>query len=99
MRFLRPQMIADAINDLGSPFDAHSVEMRLLRLYTVETAAEILRCGNARDVLQTFSAQLARFIDQSFQGQIRKTTKVRTANLGGRPCANQQWEKLVDRVQ
>jgi hypothetical protein len=95
MRYVQPQMIADIINQLDSPFDAHSIEKRLLRLNTVETAREILRYRNSGDVLRTFSAQLARYIDRTFRGQIQKTSKVGSENLGGLRCGNQEWVKLI----
>jgi len=99
MKYLKPSMIADIINQFQDDrFDAHSVEKRLLRVNTVEMTREILRYRNKRDVLMTFSAQLARYIDRTFRGQIRKTTKVGSENLGGLPCRNQEWVRLVTPV-
>jgi hypothetical protein len=99
MKYVKPSMIADIINQFdGDRFDAHSVEKRLLRINTVETAREIIRYRNSNDVLMNFSAQLARYIDRTFRGQIRKTTKVGSENLGGRTCRNQEWVKLVTPV-
>lgn len=99
MHHLQPQMVAEAINDLGPRFDAHAVEKRLLRRYTVETAREILRYADSGDVLRAFSAQLARYVNRTFRGQIRSTTpKVISENLGGKDAVNTQWERLVARV-
>jgi hypothetical protein len=91
-------MVADAINQLGSPFDAHAVEKRLVRTHTIATAREMVRFHNASDVLHSFSAQLGRYIQRTFRGQIQKTTKVVSENLGGRRCTNQEWRKLVAHV-
>ena len=41
-----------------------------------------------------FNAHFAKWVDTEFRGQIRKTRKVVSDNLGGKPSQNQEWEKL-----
>jgi hypothetical protein len=98
VQHITPQMAVDALNQLDTRFDAHDVEKRLLRLHTVAVAQEILRYANSGDVLRNFSAQLARWIDRTFQGQIRQVASVHSENLGGRVSSNTEWEKLVPQV-
>lgn len=102
MRYLTAQMIADAINRAPTPFfDAHDVERSALRLHTVETANEIIAHGPSGDPLKYFSAVFASYVDRTFggpAGQIRKTSKTDSPNLGGETSTNQQWEKLVPQV-
>lgn len=95
-------MLAEAINDVRNGdglFDSHAVQQRLLRLHPVAFAEGLLRYRNNEDPLHAFSAQLAKFIDRSFPGQIRQTEKVDSLNLGGLPGKNQQWVKLVRLVE
>jgi hypothetical protein len=47
------------------------------------------------DPLLYFSAVFSKYVDTAFRGQIAKTTKVDSENLGGEPSRNQQWRKLV----
>ena len=101
MRFLTPEMIADAINRAPNPFDAHDVEKGLLRHHAVETAREIVAQAGSGDALRFFSAVLSRHMDRTFggpSGPIHKTRKVESENLGGLRSLNQQWEKLVEPV-
>ncbi len=101
MRYLTADMVADAINRAPTPFDAHDVEKRVLRHHPVETAREIEAQAGSGDALRFFSAVLSRYVEKTFggpAGQIRKTRKVESENLGGQRSANQQWEKLVARV-
>jgi hypothetical protein len=88
-------MAADAINSLGSPFDCHMLERRVLRDHAVETAQEIVAQAGSGDALRYFSAVFSKYIDRTFAGQIRQTRKVMSDNLGGKFSKNQQWEKLV----
>ena len=87
-------MAAEVINELDSPFDAHMVERRILRLHTVAVAEELLEYRHT-DTLHQFSAAFARWIDSEFQGQIRQTQKVQSENLGGRTNSNQEWEEIT----
>ena len=87
-------MIADAINQLGDRFDAHSVQKRCLRLHTVAFAQELASFERTQDPLQQFSAAFAKFVDTTFHDQIRKTNRVNSENLGGKESQNQEWEKL-----
>jgi len=91
-------MVAEAINDLGDTFDTHDVERRTLRRHPVAVAHEIIYYDGSDDVLRTFSAQFARYIDRAFPGQIRQTRKVDTENLGGAIGRCQQWVKLTPPV-
>jgi hypothetical protein len=99
MRYLTAQMVADAINRVPSPvFDSHDVEKGVLQLHSVWTAKEILHQRRSGDALRCFSAAFAKYVDQTFAGaagQIQKTTKVKSENLGGEVSLNQQWRKLV----
>ena len=94
MKHITHGMAAAAINELDSPFDAHMVERRMLRLHTVAMAEELLEYRHT-DTLHQFSATFARWLDSDFAGQIRKTRKVHSDNLGGRANSNQEWEKLT----
>lgn len=102
MQYLTVQMVAEAINRAPSPrFDAHDVERLALGLHPVETAREIIAWAESGDDLKSFSAVLAKSIDQTFGrpgGQIRKTIKDRSQNLRGQVTPNQQWEKLVPTI-
>ncbi len=95
MQHLNSQMIADAINELDTKFDAHDVERRVLRKQPIAFANELLRYAQSNDVLRAFSAQFAKYVDSAMNGQIRKTSKVTTPNLGGLESECQQWEKLT----
>src|SRR4051794_4880292 len=95
MRFITRSSAAEAMNSLGTEFDAHAAEARVLRLHPVEFAEEILRFRTSGDVLKEFSRQFAMWLDREFTGQIAKTSKVTSLNLGDRPSENQQWTKLV----
>lgn len=95
MQYLNAQMVAEAVNQLGPRFDAHAVEKRALRLHTIEFAQELLRFASSQDPLRQFSAAFAKFVDSTFQGQIRQTSKVISENLGGQDSQNQEWEKLT----
>lgn len=88
-------MIADAINDLDTKFDAHEVERRVLRKQPIAFANELLRYAQSNDVLRAFSAQFAKYVDATMRGQIRQTAKVCSPNLGGLDSECQQWEKLT----
>ena len=94
MRHITHLMAAEVINELDSPFDAHMVERRILRLHTVAVAEELLEYRHT-DTLHQFSAAFARWIDSEFQGQIRQTQKVQSENLGGRTNSNQEWEEIT----
>jgi len=77
-----------------SPFDAHTVEKRILRLHTAAAANELLEFLHTADPLHQFSAAFARWIDSEFRGQIRQTRKIQSENLGGEQSQNQEWEKI-----
>jgi hypothetical protein len=89
---------ATVINLLPTPFDAHMFEKRLLRLYPVVVANEIVEFNHTGDPLHQFSAALARWVDREFERQIRQTRKVASENLGGEPSQNQEWEKIVSQI-
>jgi hypothetical protein len=91
-------MAATVINVLATPFDAHMLEKRILRLYAVAVASEVLEFRHTGDALHQFSAAFARWVDREFQGQIRQTRKVVSENLGGEPSQNQEWEKIVSQI-
>ncbi len=95
MTFLTNLMIATAMNDLQSPFDAHALEKRCLRRYPLAVADEIKRQHASGDPLLYFSAVFAKYVDNAFRGQIAKTRKVDSENLGGVISQNQEWRKLV----
>lgn len=94
MHHIKSPMIANAISQLSNPFDSHDVERRVLRTEPIAFANELLRYAQSKDILQAFSAQFALFVGSCMQGQIRKTSKVNTPNLGGLDSPCQQWEKL-----
>lgn len=98
MQFLTTQMIANAINQLGEQFDSHAVEKRVLRLHTNEFAQELMRYATSKDQLRQFSAVFAKTIDSSFNGQIAKTQKKKSENLGGEISMNQEWRKMATLV-
>ncbi len=89
---------ATVINLLPTLFDAHMLEKRLLRLYAVSVAREIIEFDHTGDPLHQFSAALARWVDREFQGQIRQTRKIVTENLGGELSQNQEWEKIAAQI-
>ena len=86
-------MTAAILTALGNPFDAHAVEQRILRDHPIEVGQELQHFRHKRDPLRVWSAQTAQWIDRQFRGQLRKTRKVKTPNLGGKPSWNQEWEK------
>jgi hypothetical protein len=98
MRHLTAPMVADAINFLGSPFDCHMVERRVLRDHAVEIAQEIVAQASSGDALRYFSAVFSKCVTRTFAGQIRQTTEVLAENLGGKLSKNRQWEKLFPAV-
>lgn len=98
MQHVTTQMIADAINELPGLFDSHDIERRVLRNESIAFAQDILLYKLSKDVLQTFSAQFARFVDSTMRGQIEQTGKVCTYNLGGVLSECQQWRKLVSTI-
>jgi len=94
--------IANVLNDLhhrrGSPrFTGHDAQKRCLGMYPHETASEILDYPNdpTMSALQKFSMQFDRFVEHTFAGQIRQTTKVPGENICGDPSESQQWEIAV----
>lgn len=107
MRHITPQMAANVLNALPSPFDAHAAEKEALRQYPLEVGRQIGCYTNSPTMtaLQKFSMQFARYIDRLFGSkaatpQIRKTAgtggtgKVVGEHLGGRDAKNQEWEKI-----
>jgi hypothetical protein len=94
MNHITRQMAAAVLNQLQSPFDAHTVERRVLQLHTEATANELLEFRRTGDPLHQFSAAFARWIDNEFHGQIRQSHKVVSENLGGEQSQNQEWEKV-----
>ncbi len=101
MRHLTAQMVADAINRAPNLFDSHDAEKSALRLHPVATAQEIVAKGHTNDPLRYFSAAFAQYVDRTFGGpggQITKTSRVNSENLGGLPNMNQQWRKPANPV-
>jgi hypothetical protein len=98
MTHINRSIVAAVINLLATPFDAHMLEKRLLRLHAVDVASEIIEFNHTGDALHQFSAAFARWVDREFQGQIRQTRKVVSENLGGEPSQNQEWEKIVSQI-
>lgn len=52
MQYVNSQMIADAINELDTKFDAHEVERRVLRKQPIAFANELLRYAQSNDALR-----------------------------------------------
>jgi hypothetical protein len=98
MRNISRDMGAEAINHLPIVFDTHMVERYTIRHHTLAFAAGLGEFGRPTDVLKQFSAHFGRWIDREFRGQLRKTRKVLSENLGGRQSLNQEWEKTVARI-
>ena len=98
MTHINRSIVATVMNLLPNIFDAHMLEKRVLRLYAVAVAKEILEFNHTSDALHQFSASFARWVDREFQGQIRQTQKVVSENLGGEPSQNQAWEKIVNQI-
>lgn len=94
MRHITRQIVAPVINRFQCPFDAHMIEKRVLRLHAEAFARELLAYGHTRDPLLQFSAHFAKWIDNKFRGQIRKTQKVFSDNLAGDSIKNQQWCRI-----
>lgn len=89
-------MVAPIIRGFRAPFDTHDVERLALRRHTEAFARELLEYRQTGDPLLRFSAQFGKWVDFTFRQQmheIQKTQKVRTANLGGLVCSNQQWRR------
>jgi hypothetical protein len=95
MTYVTNRMIADAMNELPIQFDAHALEKRCLRRNPLEVADEIKRHHATGDPLLYYSAVFAKHVDSAFRGQIAKTVKVESENLGGESSRNQEWRKLV----
>lgn len=95
MNYITRPMAAAILNSLGPSFDAHMIEQRVLRLYPIAFAEELLRFRATADPLRQFSAAFAQWVDQTFAGQISKTQKVPSANLGGQTSDNQEWTKTA----
>lgn len=76
MRHITDRMIVTAINQMEERFDAHDLEKRLLRQNPVAVAREIIEHRRNRDILRSFSAKFAKYVDRTFAGRIRKTAKV-----------------------
>jgi hypothetical protein len=91
-------MVAAVLNGLPPRFDTHTVEKRTLRLHTIEFANELIQFSDSDDPLHRFSAAFAKWIDSTFQGQIRQTQKIAREPLGGEVSRNQEWEKIVGQV-
>jgi len=89
-------MAATVFNQLPVTFDTHCVERRVLRLFPVPFAEELLEFRHADDPLLRFSAAFSQWIGNTFQSEIRKSGsgKVRSANLGGEDSNNQEWTKV-----
>jgi hypothetical protein len=98
MNHIDHSTVATVINLLPTPFDAHILEKRLLRLHAVAVASEIIEFNHTGDALHQFSAALARWVDREFRGQIRQTRKVVSENLGGERSQNQEWEKIANQI-
>src|SRR6266566_4407685 len=84
VRHLTRDMRVNIINELPTPFDTHDVEKRSLRLYGRAFGNELREFGD----LHPLSADMGHQIDLEFPGQLRKTRKVRSENLGGRLSLN-----------
>ena len=87
---------ARVLNELPVSFDTHRIERRILRLYTVEFAEELLEYRKDDDPLLRFSAAFSQWIGKTFNKHIAKSAngKVKTENLGGEISENQEWTKL-----
>ena len=94
MRHITRDMAASIINVMPPTFDAHRLERRVLRTYPVAFAYQLLEFTTSQDPLHQFSAAFARWIDSEFRGEIRKTHKVNSDNLGGESSQNQEWERI-----
>ncbi len=94
MKHITARMVADALNRLGPRFNTHQVEKSLLRWCGAETGREIAGKWRARYPLRAFSAELGKYIDRRFRGQLRKTSKVVDPTLRGTLSDCQEWEKL-----
>jgi hypothetical protein len=84
-------MVASIIRAFQEPFDAHELERLTLRRHTEAFARELLEHRKNRDPLRGFSSQFGKWVDFAFRQQIQKTKKVRSENLAGLVCSNQQW--------
>ncbi len=99
MKHVTDQMLAEAINASKAEFfDTHEIEQRVLRLHAVAFARQILEHQHNDDVLQQFSASFSKRIGDAFPEKVKPDQKVRSNNLAGRECDNQQWHRLVATV-
>ena len=94
MKHLTRDMLVEVFEQMPDTFDAHHLERRTLRLLPVPFAEELLEFRTSNDPLQQFSAAFAQWFDRVFAGDIRKTTKVESCNLGGETSLNQEWAKM-----
>ena len=94
MKYLNRDMVAQVLNSLDSPFDAHLVEEGCRQRYPVAVADELSSFGNSPDPLRQFSAAFAQRLGREFASQIQKTSKVKSENLRGRVSRNQQWTRI-----
>jgi hypothetical protein len=102
MTHLTRALIATVLNALlhqrgSSRFTGHEAQKRCLGMHPRETALEILEYQNdpTMSALQKFSMQFDRYIDRTFSGQIRQTTKVLGENICGDQSESQEWEIAV----
>lgn len=86
-------MLSKVFEELPDTFDAHRLERRTLRVLPIPFAEELLEFRMSDDPLQQFSAAFAQWFDRAFEGDIRKTAKVESCNLGGVKSLNQEWAK------
>jgi hypothetical protein len=98
MQHITRAIAAAIINELPARFDAHMLEKRILRLYPVDVAQELLEFRQTEDTLHQFSAHFAKWVDTQFRGQIRQTRKINSENLGGLESSNQEWEKMIGQI-
>ncbi len=99
MRFLRRSQMVTIINRLPVLFDAHDAEKRALRDFPLEFGAELrAHFWMYRDPVHQFSCNFGRELSR-FSGQIVKTRKIVSDNLGGRSSRNQQWQRVVPTIR
>lgn len=96
MKHIDRTMAASVLDQLPTNFDTHHIEKRILRLFPVAFAEELLEFRHADDPLLRFSAAFSQWIGNTFHREIRKSSagKVRSINLGGDESENQEWTKL-----
>jgi hypothetical protein len=97
MRRITREMVSGIMNtNPSNHFDTHWLEKRVLRLYPIEFAEELLEFRGLPDPLMSFSMAFSQWVGTMFATGIRKTSDAKeiSVNLAGDEVPNQGWTKM-----